>query len=240
MEAIAFCSRCRGMKIGWNRRYLVHCIRCREWMTASSKLLILTVFLSIVIFGFPAPDELTFSGNPPQQIIQRAGLHSPVAAVIDPAVRSIEALLKGYGVDQSHRGRVAESIVSSGRKHDLDPRLIASIVIVESRANPFAISGRDAVGLMQIHLPTWGRIALRDGINLFKIEDNVDFGTRILKEYIRQSGLWGGVQRYNGWFVKEPESESTPDQDQQAEYLAKVQRIYGVQEPLASTADLLQ
>ena len=29
---------------------------------------------------------------------------------------------------------------------------------------------------MQIHLPTWGLTADREDINLFKIEDNIDFG----------------------------------------------------------------
>ena len=64
------------------------------------------------------------------------------------------------------------------------PRLVASIIIVESRANPFAISESDSVGIMQIHLPTWGRSPTEQGINLFKIEDNVDLGVRILSGYI--------------------------------------------------------
>jgi soluble lytic murein transglycosylase-like protein len=159
-----------------------------------------------------------------------------VPTLIDPAVQSIETFLKGYGVDESYRTRVAESIVRSAKKHNLDPRLIASVIIVESRANPFAISGKDAIGIMQVHLPTWGQAADREGVNLFKIEDNVDFGARILKNYVRQSGLWVGVKRYKGWFANNPESESSV-----LEYLAKVQRIYGFREnAVASTAQLLQ
>ena len=30
------------------------------------------------------------------------------------------------------------------------------------RANPFAVSRADSVGIMQIHLPTWGRIAEKE------------------------------------------------------------------------------
>ena len=77
--------------------------------------------------------------------------------------------------------------MASAKKYDLDARLIASVTIVESRGNPFAISGKDAIGIMQIHLPTWGRTADKQGINLFKIEDNVDFGAQILKDYKRVS-----------------------------------------------------
>jgi soluble lytic murein transglycosylase-like protein len=235
MQAIAFCSRCRGMRVGWNGHYVRHCLICKDWISKSSKLLMLTVLLVVFIFAFPTPGAFVFSGDGIQQPIQKAGFEVPTVTVIDPAVSSIETLLKGYGVDESHRGRVALSVVRSARRHNLDPRLIASIVIVESRANPFAISSRDSIGIMQVHLPTWGRKADREGINLFKIEDNVDFGARILKDYVHQSGLWEGVKRYKGWFADNPQSESSAE-----EYVAKVQRIYGYQQPVASTADLLQ
>jgi hypothetical protein len=238
MQAIAFCSKCRGMKVGWNGRYLMHRLKCEEWISKSSKLLILTVCLGVLIFAFPTPSAFVFSGDGIQQPIQEAGFPNPVAAVLDPAVHSVEAFLKGYGVDASHRSRVAQAVVKSAKKHNLDPRLIAAIVIVESRANPFAISNRDAIGIMQIHLPTWGRTADKEGLNLFKIEDNVDFGARILRDYVRRSGIWEGVKRYKGWFADRPESESSA-----VEYMAKVQRIYGFHDSadsVASTSELLQ
>ena len=108
-------------------------------------------------------------------------------------------------------------------------------MIVESRANPFAISGRDSVGIMQIHLPTWGRTADREGINLLKIEDNVDFGARILRDYVHQFGVWDGVKRYNGRISEDPDSQRSAE-----EYLNKVQGVYGFQQPIASAANLLQ
>jgi soluble lytic murein transglycosylase-like protein len=66
------------------------------------------------------------------------------------------ALLQKYGVNDSIRERVAKATVASGLKYNVDPQLVASIIIVESGANPFAISESDSVGIMQIHLPTWG------------------------------------------------------------------------------------
>jgi hypothetical protein len=236
MQAIAFCTRCRGMRVGWNCRYIEHCLICKEWITKSSKLLILTVFVAVIIFAFPTPAALVFSGQPMELPIQQAGFAPSIPSVMDPAVNSIESFLKGYGVvDPTHRSRVAESIVSAGRKHNLEPRLIASIVIVESRANPFAISSKDSIGIMQIHLPTWGKTADREGVNLFKIEDNIDFGARILRDYVRKSGMWDGVKRYKGWFPDSPESESSA-----LEYVAKVQGIYGIQQAAVVPSDLLQ
>jgi len=101
---------------------------------------------------------------------------------------------------------------------------VASILIVESRADQFAVSGANSVGLMQIHLPTWGQLAVKQGINLFKVEDNIELGARILSGYINTYGLWGGVAHYNGY----------TDDPQSSEYVQKVQKIYGS----ASNSDL--
>jgi soluble lytic murein transglycosylase-like protein len=209
---------------------------CKEWVSKSSKLLILTIVLSVLVLGFPTPSAYVFSGSGSMQAIEEAGLRPimPVALPTDPAVTTIETFLKKYDVDQNHRTRVARAIVASSRKYDLDARLIASIMIIESRANPFAISNLDAIGIMQIHLPTWGQQAEREGINLFKIEDNVDLGARILKDYVRRFGLWEGVKRYNGWNPDNPESFQAAE-----DYLAKVQRIYGTEKPSLS-AGLIQ
>jgi soluble lytic murein transglycosylase-like protein len=147
----------------------------------------------------------------------------------------MDAFLKRHEVREANRSRLAESIVTSARKYNLSPRLIASIMIVESRGNPFAISGKDAIGIMQIHLPTWGRTVDREGVNLFKIEDNIDFGARILKTYIRQFGLWQGVKKYNGFVADDPASEQSAQQ-----YVAKVQQVYEFQQLASSQADLVQ
>ena len=81
---------------------------------------------------------------------------------------------------------------------------------------------------MQIHLRTWGQIADEQDINLFKVEDNVDFGARILHDYVAANGLWEGVARYRG-------KNDTPESQQSAaEYVQKVQRIYGVNPEKAS------
>src|SRR5262249_25156442 len=140
---------------------------------------------------------------------------------VGPAVRSMEAFLTSHGVGRTNCIRLASSIIDSGKKYDLNPRLIASVVIVESRGNPFAISDKDAIGIMQIHLPTWGAKADREGVNLLKIEDNIDFGAGILKNYIRQFGVWEGVKRYNGFIVGDSTSEQSA-----LDYVEKVQRLY--------------
>ncbi len=227
MEPIAFCSRCRGMRVGWNRKYILHSLICQEIILRSVKLLIFGVILSSFIFAFPIQTGIVFSDLAPVQqgndgsfveasIIPDAG----VMASVEPAVREIDRFLAQHGVT-GDRGRVARAIVQNSRKYNVDPKLVASIIIVESRANPFAISDSDSVGIMQIHLPTWGPVADKENINLFRVEDNVLLGIRILKGYISSNGgVWEGVMRYKGW-TDTPESQAKVD-----EYVQKVKRIY--------------
>jgi len=222
MQPIAFCNRCRGMKVGWNCRYMVHCFACRISLSKSYKLLILTVFASVLVLDFSTPSTLVFSDQETERPLRQAPPQTPSVVRDDPAVANMNAFLEKHKVDVGQRPRIAGAIVASGRKYNVDPRLVASIMIVESRANPFAISESDAIGIMQIHLPTWGPQADKEGINLFKIEDNIKFGTRILQGYIRRFGLWEGVKRYKGW---NPESSSSAEAV--SGYVAKVQGIYG-------------
>lgn len=167
---------------------------------------------ALALFGWRTDKSLNFG-------MDQAGTSASVPRP-DPSVKEIDALLKRFEIDGTRRERVAEAIVQSSRKHNIEPRLIASIVIVESRGNPFAISSANAVGVMQIHVPTWARTVDREGINLFKIEDNVDFGVRILKDYVRRYGQDEGIKRYNGWVPNSSESGSAEA------YLQKVRRVY--------------
>lgn len=217
---IGFCNRCRGMRVGLNKRYILHRVLCNQWLRGSSRSGSLAVLLAVLLLAFPESKVSVLSADRREQPVKEPSLQTTVMPV-GPAVRSMEAFLISNGVGQTQCMRLAASIVNSAQKYDLSPRLIASIIIVESRGNPFAISGKDSIGIMQIHLRTWGSTVDREGINLLKIEDNIDFGARILKNYVRQFGVWEGVKRYNGFIV----DDSTSEQSAQ-NYVEKVQRLY--------------
>ena len=144
----------------------------------------------------------------------------PSVSHLYPEINAIDHLLTRFGIDETRRKRVSEAIVRSSRKHDIDPRLVASVMLVESRGNAFAISSSNAVGIMQIHVPTWAHKVDEESINLFKVEDNVDFGVRILKDYLQRYGRDEGIKRYNGWNPNDPKSTTAEA------YFQKVQRIY--------------
>jgi hypothetical protein len=190
------------------------CPRCR-WSKVA-------IFLLMLVAGLLTSNAVGFWDSPAHHVVEAGKLDELTRPLQppDPRVAAIDALLQRFEIDPSRRKRVAEAIVLSSSRHHIDPRLIASVMIVESRGNPFAISSRDAVGIMQIHVPTWARTVDEEGINLFKIEDNVEFGVRILRRYIEDYGHDEGIKRYNGWNPATPEA-STADA-----YLQKVTQIY--------------
>jgi hypothetical protein len=206
------------MKSGWNRRYIKHCLICKKGLRYSSRIASVAMLTSTLLFALPQRSESV--SNESQLTLE---LPRPAVPSIDPTVLSVEDFLRRNDVREDLCGRLAESIVTSAKKYNLDAKLIASVTIVESRGNPLAISNQAAVGVMQIHVPTWGDTVAREGLNLFKIEDNVDLGSRILKTYVGQSGIWTGVKRYNGYVPGDPELE----QSAQA-YVQKVQQVYGL------------
>ena len=227
---IAFCLRCGGMEMGWNKRFVAHKLYCKGWIHKSSRLAGVAVVV-MMVFGFPKPGA---SGSVPAFPHQEVAA-IPAVSAINAEIPSMNAFLKLHQVNDTNRERLAQSIVTSARKHGLNPRLLASIVIVESRGNPFAISGQDAVGIMQIHLPTWGNTADRENINLLKIEDNIDFGARILKDYVQRFGVSEGIRRYNGFIPGEPTWEKSSQ-----EYLDKVQQVYNFQQAPVLQASVMK
>jgi hypothetical protein len=221
MQPIAFCTRCRGMKVGWNRKYVLHCLACQEWLSKSYKLLILTAVLSSFVFAFPVTTGIALTDLTLSQVGPSVAESAPSPKPKADMSAAVQNLLERYGVEKERLVRVTEAILTSSAKYRVDPKLVAAIVIVESRANPFAVSDKTSVGVMQIHLHTWKEIAETENINLFNIEENVDFGVRILRDYIAGNGIWEGVARYKGR-IATPESHQAAD-----DYVRKVQGIYG-------------
>ena len=217
LPRITFCIRCKGLETGWNRRYIGHWLFCKNRLQKPGRLAV-GLFVGALVVGFPKPGA-SVSAVP--VAMQPATADDSVSPKVETALRSVSAFLKLHKVSESNRERLAAAIVSSARKHGLNPRLVASIIIVESRGNKFAISGQDAVGVMQVHLPTWGETADREDINLLKVEDNIDFGSRILKEYVGRYGVSEGIRRYNGYIPGEPSWEQSSQV-----YLDKVQQVY--------------
>jgi soluble lytic murein transglycosylase-like protein len=79
----------------------------------------------------------------------------------------------------------ANQIRTAALTYGLDPRLIASVIAVESNFDPRAVSRKAACGLMQLLPETALRLAVR---NIFDPQQNIDAGARYLKELLGRYG----------------------------------------------------
>ena len=83
--------------------------------------------------------------------------------------------------------------------HGIDPRIAAATLAIESSCNPYAVSVRGAVGLMQITPKTWSdKYDFTKTYNLLNLHDNVQVGISILADMIHTYGEREGVRRYQG------------------------------------------
>lgn len=100
-----------------------------------------------------------------------------------------------------------EIVHEAARQENLDPRLVASLVTVESAWNPIAVSHKGALGLMQLMPATAARLEVDDA---FDPHDNVRGGVaelaRLIDRYAGNLNLAlaaynageGAVARYRG------------------------------------------
>jgi Transglycosylase SLT domain len=72
-------------------------------------------------------------------------------------------------------------IRAAAQRYGMDPDLIHCVVAVESNFNPKAVSPKKASGLMQLLPQTAARYGVK---NIFDPEENVNAGTRYLKELL--------------------------------------------------------
>lgn len=113
----------------------------------------------------------------------------------------VDAIARRYRVAQPAVEDIVILAESAAKSTKLDPLLILAVIGVESRFNPYAASPFGAQGLMQVigkfhtdkYQPT------PDGLALLDPETNINVGTRILREYLNNTGdLNAALKRYGG------------------------------------------
>jgi len=134
----------------------------------------------------PAPASVPQpTAAPASGVAGNAPAAAPSVAVgADTKTPPSEPLLPIGGVfDSSALHEMAGKIA---RRHGVDEALVHAVIQVESRYDPFAVSPRGAMGLMQLMPRTAERF---DVANAFDPVQNVDGGVRYLKELLaRYSG----------------------------------------------------
>lgn len=81
------------------------------------------------------------------------------------------------------KGPYANLIRAAAAKHGVDEKLITHVIAVESNFNPRAASHKQALGLMQLLPSTAAKYSVS---NIFDPAENIDAGTRYLKDLLAQ------------------------------------------------------
>jgi hypothetical protein len=112
-----------------------------------------------------------------------------------------------------------------GVANQVDPRLIAAVVVAESSGDPLAVSHRNSIGLMQINAKVWARKLDFTHNNPFDPSTNLRMGVPILRACIREyHGLDSALAAYVG------DVDSSKE-----ETVAYVNRVIRIFEKAAST-----
>ena len=160
-------------------------------------------------------DSLTFTATAAVQTAQKSEQRAAAAEKALAAARARIAALSDSGAAQEvadyqeaerlgvgrfmkdstalwgdERHRVMAAIVREARRNGLDPLMVAAVIHVESRFDPFAVSGVGACGLMQLMPPTAQWLMPKASENklrpahLFNPVLNIELGTAYLAQLL--------------------------------------------------------
>lgn len=149
---------------------------------------------------------------PPTTPVVQTEPEAPAAeapAPPDPVVDAVREHLLDYqrrtGLTRGEIADLALTIVGEARRHRMDPALALAVMHVESRYNAFAVSSKDAMGLMQIVPSTGEELAARLGIRwegphtLFDPTTNVRIGMAYLQQLRDRYGNWSTALAAYNW-----------------------------------------
>ena len=124
------------------------------------------------------------------------------------------------------QGRYGQFIRTAAERYSLDPELIRAIIKVESSFNPFAVSEKGAMGLMQLMPGTAEEMHVREP---FEASDNIMGGSRYLRKMLNlfEGDLRLGLAAYNAGPNKVLKNRRIPKIPETEQYVEKVLREYG-------------
>lgn len=148
-------------------------------------------------------------------------------------MRSSEAKTDEGLKSELSRG-ISHIVSEKASKYDLDPSLVHAVIKAESNGNPYAVSKKGAMGLMQLMPSTANDLRVS---NPFDPEDNIDGGARYLRYLIDKFGgdLTLALAAYNAGPKRVENSRDVPPIPETRQYVNKVMSIYkGKNTPLSN------
>lgn len=132
-----------------------------------------------------------------------------------------EAAKKDYGRQKGVHAIVYEK----AEKYDLDPSLVNAVIKAESNGNPYAVSRKGAMGLMQLMPVTAGELQV---FHPFDPEENIEGGAKYLKSLIDKfnGDLTLALAAYNAGSKAVEKAGAVPDISETRQYVNKVLSMY--------------
>ena len=155
-------------------------------------------------FAWRATHIIVIPAPPVQQDIQSEILTKRYVAALD--VARVFGRAPGCADADS---KLITDIATEAINDNLDPRILAATVAVESACDPFAVSPRGAIGLTQVVPRVWKAKFDFTHVNLLNPAENLHAGATILSDLIKQYGVAGGVRRYQGTGVACPSCDDS-------------------------------
>ena len=134
------------------------------------------------------------------------GPGTDAVADADPERDAVRAQLAPLArqMGEGERDALARALLEASREHGLQPAFVLAVIEVESRFDPYAVSHKGALGLMQVLPSTGAPIARRLGIpwrgpqTLFDPHANVRIGVAYLSELLdRYANVRAALAAYN-------------------------------------------
>jgi soluble lytic murein transglycosylase-like protein len=125
------------------------------------------------------------------------------------------------------------TIREASLRHAMDPKLIATIVYVESGGNNTAVSPRGAKGLMQLSPAVYRHYGVNDP---FDAEENIHVGTAYLAFLLEKfdGNLAHALAAYNCGPTRVREHRGVPPIKETRDYVKRVLEFYQREEPLTA------
>jgi len=164
--------------------------------------------------GYVAPDKPVSPG------VDRA------AKAVDPEYRAAAKEKSGKDVPVSMTDRVEAAIQKAATQHGVDANLVRAIIQVESANNPYAISHKGAIGLMQLMPKTAHELKVA---NPFDPAQNIDAGVKHFKGLLdaNNGNVPLSLAAYNAGQGAVDRNGGIPPYTETRNYVRKITQIYG-------------
>ena len=150
-------------------------------------------------------------------------------SVVERSAEPRKQVVQGRSSQSPEGGRldITSLVGRSARRHDVDPKLIYAVIRQESNYDPFAVSDKGALGLMQLMPETARRFGVKD---IFDPAENVDGGAKLLRHLLdRYDGdPIRALAAYNAGEAAVERYDGVPPYEETLDYVDRVSRSYAL------------